>query len=52
MNIDIRSYRTKVQNDIDELKSSNPKEFWKLLKGERQEGPDISIDSLYDFLVP
>lgn len=45
----MRSYRKKVSRDIDELKSRNPRGFWKLLKGDRQEGPNISIESLYDF---
>jgi hypothetical protein len=35
---------------VDELHSTNPKDFWKLLnKGKKKNQPDIGIDKLFHF---
>jgi len=45
-----------MTTNLDELHSTNPKDFWKLLnKGKRKNQPDIGIDNLFDFfkiLIP
>jgi hypothetical protein len=38
-----------MTKNLDELHSTNPKDFWKLLnKGKRKNQPDIGIDKLFD----
>jgi hypothetical protein len=40
-----------MTKNLDELHSTNPKDFWKLLnKGKRKNQSDIGIDKLFDFL--
>ena len=46
----ILDHRRKLSREINNLKSSNSQEFWKLLKkGKTREQPNIPIDKLFEF---
>jgi hypothetical protein len=46
----ILDHRRKLSREINNLKSSNSREFWKLLKkGKTREQPNIPIDKLFEF---
>ena len=46
----ILAHRRKLSREINNLKSSNSQEFWKLLKkGKTREQPNIPIDKLFEF---
>ena len=46
----ILAHRRKLSREINNLKSSNSQEFWKLLKnGKTREQPNIPIDKLFKF---
>ena len=50
MDESILAHRRKLSREINNLKSSNSQEFWKLLKkGKTREQPNISIDKLFEF---
>ena len=45
MDKSIRKHRKKIRNKINNLKSTNPKEYWKILNSRRkQHSPDIPIN--------
>ena len=46
----ILAHRRKLSREINNLKSSNSQEFWKLLKnGKTREQPNIPIDKVFEF---
>jgi len=46
----ILAHRRKLYREINNLKSSNSQEFWKLLKkGKTREQPNIPTDNLFEF---
>jgi hypothetical protein len=46
----ILDHRRQLSREINDLKSSNSQEFWKLLKkGKSREQPNIPIDKLFEF---
>jgi hypothetical protein len=50
MDKSIRKHRKKIRNKIDNLKSTNPKEYWKILNSRRkQHSPDIPINIFLDY---
>lgn len=50
MDKSIRKHRKKIRNKIDNLKSKNPKEYWKILNsGRKQHNPDIPINIFLDY---
>ena len=50
MNRNIKKYRKNVRNDMKNMKTTNSKEYWKILNGgSRKKQPNISIEKLYDF---
>jgi hypothetical protein len=50
MCVTILDHRRKLSREINNLKSSNSQEFWKLLKkGKTREQPNIPIDKLFEF---
>jgi hypothetical protein len=50
MNEDNLDHRRKLSREIDNLKSSNSQELWKLLKKcKTREQPNIPIDKLFEF---
>ena len=50
MDKSIRKHRKKIRNKIDNLKSTNPKEYWKVLNSRRkQHSPDIPINIFLDY---
>jgi hypothetical protein len=50
LNKKIKNYSQNMTKNLDELHSTNPKDFWKLLnKGKRKNQPDIGIDKLFAF---
>jgi aspartate ammonia-lyase len=45
-------HRRKLSREINNLKSSNSQEFWKLLKkGKTREKPNIPINKLFEFFT-
>jgi hypothetical protein len=52
LNKKFKDYSQNMTKNLDELHSTNPKDFWKLLnKGKRKNQSDIGIDKLFDFLL-
>ena len=50
MDKSIRTHRKKIRNTIDNWKSTNPKEYWNILKsGRKQHSPDIHINIFLDY---
>ena len=51
MDKSIRKHRKKIRNKIDNFKSTNPWEYWKILNsGRKQHNPDIPINIFLDYL--
>ena len=49
MDKSIRKHRTQLRKKIDKLKSSNPKEYWKIINSGRKTGvPEIPTNILFD----
>lgn len=47
----IRTHRQKIRNKINNLKSTNPREYWKIINsGKKKNSPEIPIDILFDYL--
>ena len=46
----IRTHRQKIRNKINNLKSTNPREYWKIINsGKKKNSPEIPIDILFDY---
>jgi hypothetical protein len=46
----IRTHRQKIRNKINNLKSTNPREYWKIINsGNKKNSPEIPIDILFDY---
>ena len=50
LDISSKKYRKDMRNKFKNLKTSNTKEYWRLLnRGKRRKQPDIPLDDLYSF---
>lgn len=46
----IRTHRQKIRNKINNLKATNPREYWKIINSSKKKNsPEIPIDILFDY---
>jgi hypothetical protein len=45
-----KNYRKKMREELKNLKTSDPKEYWKILnRGREKKQPDIPMEDLFNF---